>query len=245
MESQMDIRVQSRIAMLSQTSTLGNKKFKTFKMNKPIKVFRSKSQLLKVPIDSPEFARHMDEEDRFASFRDQFVFPLKKDLPYECSQLGVRHSLVRLFDETEECLYLCGQSLGLEPKPLGKYVNQVLDNWAQKGVHSHFHGYLPAALSDLMPKAPMARIVGAKQHEVALMNALTVNLHLLLSTFYRPSQRRHKIIIEEHAFSSDMFVVKSQIRSHGLSPEDSLLCLKPRPNRPELVSADTVQVLNI
>jgi len=112
--------------------------------------------------------------------------------------------LKRLFDENEDCLYLCGQSLGLKPKSLDHYVKEVLNNWSQRGVHSHFHGYLPAALSDLPPKAPMARIVGAKQHEVTLMNALTVNLHLLLATFYRPNQRRHKIIIEEHAFSSDM-----------------------------------------
>ena len=107
-------------------------------------------------------------------------------------------------DDNEECLYLCGQSLGLKPKSLDNYVKEVLNNWSQRGVHSHFHGYLPAALSDLPPKGPMAQIVGAKVHEVTIMNALTVNLHLLLATFYRPSQRRHKIIIEEHAFSSDM-----------------------------------------
>ena len=99
---------------------------------------------------------------------------------------------------------MCGQSLGLEPKKTAQYVNEVLNNWSRRGVHSHFHGYLPAALSDLPPKGPMAQLVGAEVHEVTIMNALTVNLHLLLATFYRPSQQRHKIIIEEHAFSSDM-----------------------------------------
>src|SRR5699024_8806435 len=80
---------------------------------------------------------------------------------------------------------------------------KVLDNWSQKGVHSHFHGYLPAALSDLPGKKLMAKMVGAKESEVAILNALTVNLHLLLATFYRPDQKRHKLIIEEHAFPSD------------------------------------------
>ena len=104
----------------------------------------------------------------------------------------------------EDCLYLCGQSLGLKPKSIRRYVDDVLDTWGSKGVHSHFNGQLPAALADMPPKQPMARMVGASPSEVALMNGLTVNLHLLLCTFYRPTARRHKIIIEEHAFSSDM-----------------------------------------
>ena len=98
---------------------------------------------------------------------------------------------------------MCGQSLGLKPKALDNNVQKVLDNWSQKGVESHFHGYLPAALSDLPAKKPMAKIVGAKENEIAVMNALTVNLHLLLATFYRPDEKRYKIIIEEHAFPSD------------------------------------------
>lgn len=114
--------------------------------------------------------------------------------------------LSNIYDENEDCLYLCGQSLGLKPKSLDNYVKEVLDNWAHKGVHSHFHGYLPAALSDLPAKEPMSRIVGCKPHEVAIMNALTVNLHILMTTFYKPTQNRHKILIEEHAFSSDMVI---------------------------------------
>jgi len=103
----------------------------------------------------------------------------------------------------EDCIYLCGQSLGLKPKSLDENVQKVLDSWSERGVHSHFHGYMPAALSDLPAKKPMAKIVGAKEHEIAIMNGLTVNLHLLLATFYRPNQKRFKMIIEEHAFPSD------------------------------------------
>lgn len=106
-------------------------------------------------------------------------------------------------DANEECIYLCGQSLGLKPKSCEENVQKVLKSWSQNGVHSHFHGYMPAALSDLPPKKPMAKIVGAKEHEVAILNGLTVNLHLLLATFYRPNEERYKIIIEDHAFPSD------------------------------------------
>ena len=103
----------------------------------------------------------------------------------------------------EDCLYLCGQSLGLKPKILDENVMKVLDSWSKRGVHSHFHGYMPAALSDMPAKKPMAKIVGAQEHEIAILNGLTVNLHLLLATFYRPNQKRFKLIIEEHAFPSD------------------------------------------
>lgn len=110
----------------------------------------------------------------------------------------------KLVHSNESCLYLCGQSLGLKPKSVNQNVEEVLNSWGSKGVHSHFNGFLPAALSDIPAKGPMARLVGAKESEIALMNGLTVNLHLLFATFYRPTPQRHKIIIEEHSFSSDM-----------------------------------------
>lgn len=98
---------------------------------------------------------------------------------------------------------MCGQSLGLKPKNVNEYVNEVLDVWGTAGVHSHFNGRLPSAYADALPKEPMSKLVGALDSEVAIMNGLTVNLHLLIATFYRPTGERHKIIIEEHAFSSD------------------------------------------
>ena len=133
-----------------------------------------------------------------------------------------------LNNDNEECIYLCGQSLGLKPNSSDAYVGDFLQSWGAKGVHSHFNGALPAALSDIPPKAPMARLVGARESEVAVMNGLTVNLHILFCSFYKPTPRRHKIIIEEHAFSSDMYVVKSQINLHGYDVETSLITLKPR-----------------
>lgn len=119
----------------------------------------------------------------------------------KCFLRTVDQSLVKSADE--DCIYLCGQSLGLKPKSLDENVQKVLDSWSQRGVHSHFHGYMPAALSDLPAKKPMASLVGTKENNVAILNGLTVNLHLLLATFYRPNEKRFKMIIEEHAFPSD------------------------------------------
>lgn len=103
----------------------------------------------------------------------------------------------------QDCVYLCGQSLGLCPHTAYENVHKVLDNWSQLGVFTHTEGYLPAAFCDLPPKDAMARLVGAESSEVAIMNGLTVNMHLLFATFYRPNQQRYKIIVEEHAFPSD------------------------------------------
>lgn len=104
----------------------------------------------------------------------------------------------------EECIFLCGQSLGLMPLEARNNVNKVLDNWAYYAVHTHTDGYLPAAFCDLPPKMAMARLVGASESEIAIMNGLSVNPHILLCTFYRPTATRNKILIEDHAFSSDM-----------------------------------------
>lgn len=106
----------------------------------------------------------------------------------------------------EECVYFCGQSLGLIPIEARNNVNKVLDNWANLTVHTHMIGYLPAALCDLPPKANIAKLIGAKESEVAIMNGLSVNLHILFSTFYRPTGKRNKIMIEDHAFPSDMVI---------------------------------------
>ena len=150
----------------------------------------------------------------------------------------------------EDCIYLCGHSLGLKPKLTDKYVQEVLDNWSSRGVHSHFSGSIKAAFCDLSLKAPMAKIVGALPDEIAFMNGLSVNLHLLLATFYQPTSYRNKILIEEHAFSSDIvrnniswsyytfsqiffifcskYVVTSHLIFHGLDPKNTLLTIKPR-----------------
>ncbi|KAH9415567.1 hypothetical protein DERP_000053 [Dermatophagoides pteronyssinus] len=202
----------------------------------PVSILRENAHEWNVSIESAEFARLMDKHDPLRSFRQMFTFPKKSHLP------NIDKTILK--DPEEECIYLCGQSLGLKPKLLDQNVQKVLDNWSKKGVHSHFHGYLPAALSDLPAKKLMARMVGAQEHEIAILNGLTVNLHLLLATFYRPDSNRYKLMIEDHAFPSDTYVAKSQLRSHGISPEKGLILLKPRKGENLLNEDDIIRLFD-
>ncbi|XP_015789048.1 kynureninase [Tetranychus urticae] len=200
----------------------------------PSAVLREKAIIWGIPVESFEFAQRMDNEDPLSQFRKLFCFPKKRDLPYVDPDR---------IEENAEAIYLCGQSLGLKPKSADKYCREVLDNWGRKGVHSHFDGSLPAALCDIPPKLPMSKLVGALPGEVAVMNGLTVNLHLLLATFYRPTAQRYKIMIEEHAFSSDMYAVKSHLTLHGYPVEESLLLFKPRMGEHLLREEDIISII--
>ncbi|GCC23852.1 hypothetical protein chiPu_0002250 [Chiloscyllium punctatum] len=136
----------------------------------------------------------------------------------------VDQTLVKAEDDS---IYFSGNSLGLQPKKTKIYVNEELDNWAKSGVHGHFVGAFPWALADECLVEQMANLVGAKKEETALMNGLTVNLHLLLLSFYKPTSNRHKILMEAKAFPSDHYAVESQIRLKGLNPKESMLLLSP------------------
>jgi kynureninase len=148
-------------------------------------------------------ARQLDNEDALAVFRDRFNFP---------------ESLNGL-----DPVYLCGNSLGLQPKAAIDYVNEVQDAWQRYAVRGHFHGERPWTRYHRLATAGLAALTGAQDREVIAMNALTVNLHLLLSAFYRPTPRRHKILIESAAFPSDRFAVESQLRAHGNSAAEALI----------------------
>jgi kynureninase len=151
----------------------------------------------------------MDARDPLAHFRERFCFPNTKT--------------------KEDCIYLCGHSLGLQPKTASAYVEQGLRDWAQFGVEGHFHAENPWVPYHRLLTQQTAALVGAQPAEVVVMNSLTVNLHLMMTSFYRPTAKRHKILIERGAFPSDQYAVQSQIRFHGLEPESSLLELTPRP----------------
>lgn len=145
----------------------------------------------------------LDNNDSLKNYRQEFHIPLREN--------------------GEEFLYLCGNSLGLQPKKAKQYVEYELEDWANLGVEGHTdarHPWLP--YHEFMTKN-MALIAGAKESEVVTMNSLTVNLHLLLVSFYRPSKERFKIIIEKNAFPSDIYAVKSQISFHGYNPDEALL----------------------
>ena len=118
---------------------------------------------------------------------------------------------------------MCGNSLGLQPKRTKKFLIQELEDWAAFGVEGHFHARNPWLPYHEFLSDSYAKIVGAKSTEVVAMNTLTVNLHLMMVSFYRPTKKRYKIIIESDAFPSDIYAVESQINHHGYSIDDTLI----------------------
>ena len=153
-------------------------------------------------------AAELDARDPLAHFRERFHIPQT--------------------NRGRECIYLCGHSLGLQPRSAKRCIEQELEDWARLGVEGHFHGKNPWMPYHRLLAANTAALVGAEPVEVVIMNSLTVNLHLMMATFYRPTRKRHKILIERGAFPSDQYAVQSQILFHDLEPAASLLELSPR-----------------
>jgi len=153
------------------------------------------------------FAQQLDQQDPLASFRSKFHIPTKQN--------GDAH------------IYLCGNSLGLQPKSTKDALHQELEDWKKYGVEGHFHAKNPWMPYHEFLTEAMAEIVGAKPIEVVVMNTLTVNLHLMMVSFYKPSGNRNKILISSNAFPSDKYAVASQIKFHGLNPDECIVILKP------------------
>jgi len=154
------------------------------------------------------FALQLDTEDSLRGFREKFHLPLGKD--------------------GKPLIYFAGNSLGLMPKAARKIVEQELDDWAKLAVDAHLDGATPWYSYHETLREPIARVVGAKPNEVVCMNSLTVNLHLMMATFYRPTKSRFKILMEEPAFPSDTYAIKSQIVHHGFDPKEALILARPR-----------------
>ena len=170
-----------------------------------------------------DFALAMTTADPLAPYRDRFHIPKTPG--------------------GSDCVYLCGHSLGLQPKSARAYVEQELQDWAHLGVEGHFHAKNPWMLYHESLTAPTARLVGALPSEVVVMNSLTVNLHLMIVSFYRPTPQRHKIVIESNAFPSDQYAVQSQISFHGYDPAESLLEIAPRPGETSVRTEDIEKLL--
>uniref|UniRef100_A0A8C7XY32 Kynureninase n=1 Tax=Oryzias sinensis TaxID=183150 RepID=A0A8C7XY32_9TELE len=200
----------------------------------PREVVRRVSSSLGCSPSSPQVAAYFDENDDLRHLRQHFLMPKVADLP--ASDLSI-------VDGGEECIYLCGNSLGLQPKMTRKYLEEELDKWARTGVHGHTDGSRPWAWAENNLEDLMAKVVGAKTSEVALMNGLTVNLHLLMLSFYKPTQSRHKVLLEAKAFPSDHYAVESQIRLRGLNPRHSMLMLSPREGEETLRTADILEAI--
>ena len=169
------------------------------------------------------FAKQLDAEDPLRGFRDKFHLPLGKD--------------------GKPVIYFAGNSLGLMPKPARAVVDEELDNWARLGVDAHHATGTPWYTYHEPLREPTARLVGAKPIEVICMNSLTVNLHLMLATFYRPAKSRFKILMEDPAFPSDTYAIKTQIVHHGLDPKDALILARPRQGEFTVRNEDIVDLI--
>jgi len=155
-----------------------------------------------------QFALQLDAADPLRTFRDRFHIPISAD--------------------GKPLIYFVGNSLGLMPKAARSLVEQELEDWACLGVDGHLEGRTPWYSYHETVREPLARLVGAQPHEVVAMNSLTVNLHLMMATCYRPTAARSKVLMEEPAFPSDTYAVQSQIVHHGFDPKDALLLARPR-----------------
>jgi kynureninase len=169
-----------------------------------------------------EQARELDGKDPLRSFRERFYIP--------------QHN-------GQDSIYLCGNSLGLQPKKAGEYVDAELEDWANLGVEGHFRARHPWMPYHEFLTENMAGIVGARPIEVVVMNSLTVNIHLLFVTFYRPEGKKRKIVVESDIFPSDLYAVESQIRFHGGDPAQDLLFWEPPAEEHLLQYADLEQLV--
>ena len=168
------------------------------------------------------YAQQQDREDELKSFRSRFYFPRHRhEVPPEGQTAAGSFG--------DEVIYFCGNSLGLQPREAEDYIRQELANWREMAIDGYWQARNPWMTYPADLRAPLARIVGALEDEITVMNALTVNLHLLLLTFYRPTAGRYKILVEAGAFPSDQYAIETQARWHGYDPADTIIEIGPRP----------------
>lgn len=173
---------------------------------------------------SRQFAEQQSNQDNLKQFRDKFHFPVD--------------------DRGNEIIYFTGNSLGLQPKITKSYIQQELDDWKKYGVEGHFHAKNPWMPYHELLTDKLAAVVGAKPVEVVAMNSLTVNLHLMMVSFYRPTKQKYKIMIEGGAFPSDIYAVKSQLNYHGFDENKDLIELLPREGEHTLRTEDIINKID-
>ncbi len=170
-----------------------------------------------------EFAQQLDAKDVIKKYREEFIFP--------------QHN-------GKDVIYFTGNSLGLQPKSAKKYVDEVMNDWANLAVEGHFYAEKPWWDYHERFANPLSKIVGAKPSEITVMNTLTVNLHLLMVSFYRPTQKRYKIICEEKAFPSDQYMFQSQVNFHGYKTDDAIIEIKRREGEHNIRLEDVLAKIN-
>lgn len=169
------------------------------------------------------FARQMDANDKLAHFKNQFHL---------------------LSNNNNHVVYLCGNSLGLQPKSVRAAVEQELNDWAKYGVEGHFDAKNPWFGYHHLLTENAAKVVGALPGEVVIMNNLTVNLHLMMVSFYKPTASRYKIIMEAAAFPSDLYAMETQVKHHNLNPDEAIIELKPREGEHTIRTEDITATIN-
>ncbi|MBW8243735.1 kynureninase [Muricauda oceani] len=170
-----------------------------------------------------EFAKKLDASDALASYRNEFHYPQVNG---------------------KDVIYFTGNSLGLQPKRTQKFVDEVMKDWRELAVEGHFYADKPWWDYHERLAEGLGKVVGANPKEISVMNTLTVNLHLLMVSFYRPTEKRFKIICEEKAFPSDQYMLQSQVRYHGLNPEDTIVEVKKRDGEHAWRTEDIIQKIN-
>ncbi len=170
-----------------------------------------------------DYAKQLDQLDELSHYRNQFHIPKDKN--------------------GNELIYLCGNSLGLQPKSTKSYINQELEDWANLGVEGHTDAKNPWLPYHEFLTEATANLVGAKPIEVVTMNSLTANLHFMMVSFYKPTEKHYKILIEHDAFPSDKYAVESQLRHHGFDDKDGLILWEPRKDEELLRYEDLESIL--
>ena len=168
------------------------------------------------------FARKLDREDPLKQFRSQFYIPKIKG---------------------KDSIYLCGNSLGLQPKSVEKHIMVEVEDWRKYGVEGHLHSRNPWLYYHQQFTKPLCKLVGAKTDEVVCMNNLTVNLNLMLVSFYRPTGKRTKIVLEGSTFPSDYYAIEQQLRFHGLDPKNHIIELLPQAGKATLSTEDILATI--
>ena len=173
--------------------------------------------------NTKEFAQQLDEQDELKNYRNEFNFP--------------QHN-------GKDVIYFTGNSLGLQPKSAKRFVDEVMNDWANFAVEGHFYAEKPWWDYHERFANPLSKLVGAKPSEVTVMNTLTVNLHLLMVSFYRPTKTRYKIICEEKAFPSEQYMFQSQVNHHGYKTEDAIVEIKRREGEHNIRLEDIISKIN-
>jgi kynureninase len=170
-----------------------------------------------------DYAKQLDKQDSIAKYKKEFNFPIVKG---------------------KDVIYFTGNSLGLQPKRTKKYIDEVMNDWSNLAVEGHFHAQKPWWDYHERLVKPLAKVVGAKPEEITVMNTLTVNLHLLMVSFYKPTKKRFKILCEEKAFPSDQYMLASQVRFHGFDPNETIIEVKKREGEHFWRTEDVISKIN-